>query len=93
MTTTMSCDEAEALLAVGALSGVPPAEGEALRRHLTGCAQCSASARRHAQVAALLPLQLDEEEPPPELRRRLMATVYAEAAAGRRPAASWVERL
>ncbi|MGA3185024.1 MAG: anti-sigma factor [Candidatus Dormibacteria bacterium] len=93
MTTVLSCEEADALLAIGALSGVPPAEEEALRRHLVECPQCADSAQRHARVAALLPLQLDAEEPPPQLRRRLMATVYAEAAASRAPTPSWPQRL
>lgn len=93
MTTTLSCDEADALLATGALSGIPPAEREALRVHLAACPQCSAAAARHAEVAALLPLQLDAHRPPPELRQRLLATVYAEAAAARAPGASWPRRL
>ncbi len=91
--TTLSCDEADALLAMGALSRVEPSDEEALRLHLAECAECAAAARRHTRVATLLALQMEAPEPPPQLRSRIMATVYAEAAAGRGPSSSRLRRL
>jgi hypothetical protein len=91
--TQLSCEEAEGLLAFAALSGIDAPEDDALRRHLTKCASCLATAHRNAWLTALLAEHVEPVEPPARLRHRIMATVYEEAAAGRSTSRSWVSRL
>ncbi|HXZ99494.1 MAG TPA: anti-sigma factor [Candidatus Binatia bacterium] len=89
----ISCDEAEALLAFGALAGGEGGDEPALRAHLSGCASCSAAAAADARVAALLPLGVTPAAPPEGLRDRLMARVYREAADMKRASPDRLQRL
>jgi anti-sigma-K factor RskA len=93
---TMSCDDADLLLAGWAVSGLDPAEHRRLRRHLAGCHSCRALGAAYLRAADALPLAVEEVEPPPELRSRLLAAVHAEASGQREPRpdpAPWWRRL
>jgi anti-sigma factor RsiW len=67
------------LLAAHALGALPAADGEALERHLAGCAACRAEACDLFEAAAWLALALPPVEPPPTLRGRVMAEIPAAA--------------
>jgi anti-sigma-K factor RskA len=77
--STPACEEIDQMLAAAALAGVDEDQKRALDDHLAGCDDCRASAARHMAVAAVLPLAVEEVEPDAALRRRIMATVNAEA--------------
>ena len=56
-----------------------------MTEHLEGCVPCRETGAAFLRTAALLPLALPLRAPSPNLRNRLMAQVYAEAAARQRP--------
>ncbi|MEI2700790.1 MAG: anti-sigma factor [Baekduia sp.] len=63
-------------LVLGALSGE---ERSALDAHLSACADCRRDLAELREDASALPLSVPQHRPPPELKKRLMATVSAEA--------------
>lgn len=67
------------LLAAHALDALPAADGEALERHLAGCAACRDEADDLFETAASLALALPPVEPPPSLRGRILSEVRAAA--------------
>ena len=66
-------------LAAYALGALDEAEAGELRRHLESCDLCRERLLWLRPAVDLLPRSVEQLEPPPELRRRLVATVRAEA--------------
>jgi anti-sigma-K factor RskA len=66
-------------LAAYALDALPKAEATELERHLEGCEACRRRLRWLRPAVDLLPRSVEQLEPPPRLRKRLLATVRAEA--------------
>jgi anti-sigma-K factor RskA len=63
-----------------ALGALPEEEREEFERYLAAHPDLQAEMEELSTVAGLLVFSVPEQEPPPELRRRIMATVEAEAA-------------
>lgn len=76
---TLSCDDADALLAAHALGDDAAAADAALSDHLAACADCRARASHHAEVVSALPLAAEPHAPPARLRSRVLAAVHAES--------------
>lgn len=70
-------------LAAYLLDALSTEEARAFELHLAGCAGCQAEQRWLRVAVDLLPSSIEQYEPPVELRKRLMATVQAEASADR----------
>lgn len=66
-------------LAVYALGALPEDEAADLERHLEGCEACRRRLLWLRPAVDLLPRSVQQLEPPPRLRKRLLATVRAEA--------------
>ena len=64
---------------LGALNDL---ERQAFERHLTGCSECQEEVERLRPAADALPGSVVQMDPPPGLKKRLMAEVEADAAAG-----------
>lgn len=62
-----------------ALGALPEAEGERLRRHLSGCRECRAELDWLRAAVDALPASVPPVDPPAELKARLMEIVNAEA--------------
>ena len=87
------CGEDAAAYALGALE---PAEAEAFRRHLAGCAACQKQVAELEQVTGSLADSTVRYEVPKELRRRVLGEVRASPKARasrparvRRPVVAW----
>lgn len=78
MTTKITCDEAEEMLAAHAL-GCDDTDVAPLHKHLGDCAGCRVAAAEYQNTAAMLPLALDSMTPDPKLRSRVMAAIHADA--------------
>lgn len=79
-------------LAAYALGALDAAEAEEIERHLAGCASCSEYVLWLRPAVDLVPESVEQLEPPDRIRRELMATVRAEAAAERAVAGEGLER-
>jgi anti-sigma-K factor RskA len=66
-------------LAAYALGALEESEAAALQHHLEGCDECRMHLRWLQPAVDLLPGAVAQLEPPPRLRKRLIATVRAEA--------------
>jgi anti-sigma-K factor RskA/putative zinc finger protein len=78
--TKSECPHAEnlAAYALGALDEPVAVE---LAGHLEGCESCSSELRWLNPALEVIPESVEQLQPPPDLRRRLMETVRADAAA------------
>lgn len=83
MTGTHDCGRDAAAYALGALE---PAEAEAFRRHLEGCASCREEVEALEGVVHALPMAAPQQAVTRRLRRRVMREVRAQARARPRPA-------
>jgi anti-sigma-K factor RskA len=63
----------ETMVAPWVLGALDPAEEEAVRAHVDGCATCREVATRLRRVVGALPLAADETGPPARLRGRVLA--------------------
>jgi anti-sigma-K factor RskA len=81
----MNCEQAEELLAAFSIDALPPDEMAAVRDHLAGCRRHDDALAGLGEVAALLPLAVEEREPAPALRSRLLERFDADVAARRQP--------
>jgi anti-sigma-K factor RskA len=80
---------AAADVAAYALGALEPAEAEAFRRHLDGCAACAEELRGFQQIVGELPMAVPRVDAPQELKRRVMREVeYGPRSAADRPAES-----
>lgn len=77
----LGCDEVQALAGAFALDAVTPDEASAIREHIETCADCRAEVARMVEVAALMPLALDETAPPAGLKQRILDAIAAETSA------------
>jgi hypothetical protein len=68
-------------LAAYLLDALEPHEVQEFEKHLAGCARCQAEERWLRAAIEMLPSSVEQFEPPPALRKRLLDTVRAEAAA------------
>jgi anti-sigma-K factor RskA len=68
------CGENAAAYVLGALE---PAEAEAFREHIAGCAACRDEVAAFEQVTESLPAEVGRPEVPRDLRRRVMREVRA----------------
>ena len=84
-------EELEAMVAPWVLDALDPAEAEAVRAHVEGCASCREVAARLRRVVGALPLGVDEVSPPARLRDRVLAAAAASPRAAA-PAAKPVRR-
>jgi anti-sigma-K factor RskA len=75
------------------LGALPEEERLEFERYLVAHPELQAEVEDLGAVAGLLALSPREQEPPPELRRRIMATVEAEAAHPDTSRRSWLARL
>jgi len=81
------CGEDAAAYALGVLE---PADAEAFRAHLAGCAACQKEVAEFEQVTGALPESATQYQVPKDLRRRVMKEVRATPKArASRPARSW----
>ncbi len=71
----IDCRTLDEMAAAYGLGAVDAHEGDAIERHLDGCAQPHAEARELIATASLIPMTLEAAAPPHGLRDRLMATV------------------
>jgi anti-sigma factor RsiW len=76
--TVMNCVEVEELAGALALRAVPDEEAAAVYAHLAGCPEEHRLVAELTEIAALLPLAIDEIEPPATLRTRLLAAALSE---------------
>lgn len=81
--------EEVAAYAIGALD---PGQVAELERHLAECERCQEELRWLSPAVRALPEAVERQAPPPELKRRLMAEVRADAAAGEERGARAGER-
>jgi anti-sigma factor RsiW len=77
-------------LAGYALGALTEPEAERLEAHLARCEHCRAELRWLGSAVDLIAAGVEPRRPPRRLRRRLLATVGAEAGPGRRRLAQWV---
>lgn len=70
-------------LAAYLLDALTSAEAREFEAHLRVCASCQAEERWLRAAVEVLPSSVEQVEPPAPLRKRLMSTVRAEAAADR----------
>ena len=88
------CGEDVAAYALGAL---PEPDARDFRRHLDECELCRTDLASLRPAVEALPALVEPVAPPPELKRRIMATVEAEARERRRAEAperaSWLDRF
>jgi len=68
-------------LAAYVLGALDAAERAAIEAHIDGCERCRADLRWIGAATEALPASVEPREPPARLRRRLLATVRAEARA------------
>jgi anti-sigma factor RsiW len=73
----MDCTKARFLIYAYLDRDLPRGEGEALHRHLAGCASCAARGRSARNVVGLLQSRLDRAPAPIGLREKLNSGVYA----------------
>jgi anti-sigma-K factor RskA len=74
----MTCEEFEELSGAYALGAVTPAEREAARAHLAGCAKCTRHLQELRTVVDLLPYSVTQVDPPQSLKRRILEAVHRE---------------
>jgi anti-sigma-K factor RskA len=74
----MTCEEFEELSGAYALDAVTPAEREAARAHLAGCASCTRLLQELRAVVDLLPYSVKQVNPPASLKDRLFETIRRE---------------
>jgi anti-sigma-K factor RskA len=86
MSDNRDCGADAAAYVLGALEGT---EAEAFRAHLAGCAVCRDEVSAFQAVADALPLAAPVQPLPRSLKRRVMASVRAEANASRTPLRRW----
>jgi anti-sigma factor RsiW len=72
----MTCDEFEELSGAYALDAVTPAEREAARAHLAGCAACTHLVQELRAVVDLLPYSARQVNPPASLKGRLFKAIH-----------------
>jgi anti-sigma-K factor RskA len=72
-------------LAAYLLDSLEPDEVQEFERHLAGCARCQGEERWLRAAIEMLPSSVEQFKPPPALRKRLLETVRAEAAADKVP--------
>ncbi len=89
MSENRDCGADAAAYVLGALE---PAEAEAFRDHLAGCAICRDEVAACQEVADVLPLTAPPEPVPSGLKRRVMSEVNAEARAAARADAAKAPR-
>jgi Anti-sigma-K factor rskA len=64
-----------------ALGAIEPREGEAVDRHIPGCAACTRELEAISPAVGVLGESVDQLVPPPEMRDRVLAIVNSEAEA------------
>ncbi|MDZ4277568.1 MAG: anti-sigma factor [Dehalococcoidia bacterium] len=93
----MNCETIEELLPTYALSALPAAEAQEVRRHLSTCRRHDTELGEFLAVAEALPLAAPERDPPPAVRARLLERFDREVAdrvPGTRPTPlRWRERI
>jgi anti-sigma-K factor RskA len=75
----MTCEEFEELSGAYALGTVTPAEQEAAREHLAGCAKCTRRLQELRAVVDLLPYSVTQVNPPESLKGRILEAVRRES--------------
>jgi anti-sigma factor RsiW len=75
----MTCEEFEELSGAYALDAVTPAEREAARAHLAGCAACTRHLQELRAVVDLLPYTARQVNPPESLKGRLFEAIRMES--------------
>jgi anti-sigma-K factor RskA len=75
----MTCEEFEELSGAYALDAVTPAEREAARAHLAGCAACTRRLQELRAVVDLLPYTVKQVNPPESLKDRLFEAIRRES--------------
>ena len=76
--SSITCDEADQLLAARALGDPAARADRALQAHRDNCPDCQESDVEHRQTATRLVAALEPAAPPPALRTRVMASLYQE---------------
>ncbi len=74
----MTCDEFEELAGAYALDAITPAEREAARAHLAGCAKCTRRLQELRAVVELLPYSVTQVNPPESLKGRVLESIRNE---------------
>src|SRR5215471_14663517 len=74
----MTCEEFEELSGAYALDAVTPAEREAARAHLAGCAKCSRRLQELRAVVELLPYSVTQVNPSESLKGRVLESIRNE---------------
>lgn len=74
----MTCEEFEELSGAYALGAVTPAEREAAKAHLAGCAKCTRHLQELRSVVDLLPYSVTQVDPPESLKGRILEAVRRE---------------
>ena len=82
----MSHDEMESLVAGYVLLALDTEDREAFEAHLATCNLCAQSVAEWQQMAASLPLLVEQREPPQGLEGRILSAVRAQRAVGPMPA-------
>lgn len=74
----MTCDEFEELAGAYVLDAVTPAEREAARAHLAGCAKCTRRLQELRAAVDLLPYSVTQVDPPASLKGRVLESIRNE---------------
>jgi anti-sigma-K factor RskA len=74
----MTCEEFEELSGAYALDAVTPAEREAARAHLAGCAKCTRLLQELRAVVDLLPYSVTQVNPSESLKGRVLESIRNE---------------
>jgi anti-sigma-K factor RskA len=74
----MTCEECEELSGAYALDAVTPAEREAMRAHLAGCADCTRQLQELREVVDLLPYSVKQVDPAASLKERVFEAIRME---------------
>jgi anti-sigma-K factor RskA len=99
---SISCEEAQDLLAAYAMDRLDGEDGEAMSEHVSSCRRHDEELAELRAIAGALVLAAEEEEPPARLRANLLAAFDEEAsvttwprpaAPGRAPAPGLFERI
>jgi len=77
----MTCDEFEELSGAYALDAITPAEREAARAHLAGCAKCTRRLQELRAVVEQLPYSVTQVNPPESLKGRVLESIRKESGA------------
>jgi hypothetical protein len=87
----MTCEERKELFLLDAIGSLEPAESETLRAHLAdGCPACAAAAAEAEEIAALLPVALQQEMPSPEVLEKLMVQIATKRKIERPRSGRWL---